>query len=71
MTPRSVPKSLIIVGAGVIGIEFASMYQSLGTKVTLLEAAPSILMREDKAISDFVKYHFESIGIDIICGIQL
>lgn len=46
-----VPKSLLIIGAGVIGCEFAHIYGSMGTEITLVEAAPSILSLQDKDIS--------------------
>lgn len=46
-----VPKSLLIVGAGVIGCEFAHIYGSLGSEITMVEAAPSILFNQDKEIS--------------------
>lgn len=46
-----IPKSMLIIGAGVIGCEFAHIYGSLGTEITMLEAAPSILPNQDKEIS--------------------
>jgi dihydrolipoamide dehydrogenase len=48
---KSVPKSLLIVGAGAIGVEFASMYRTFGSQVTLVEALPRIVPNEDEEIS--------------------
>ena len=45
------PKSLIVIGAGAVGVEFASIYNSFGTEVTMLEALPRIVPVEDEEIS--------------------
>ena len=47
----AIPKSLIIVGAGAVGVEFASIYNSFGTQVTILEALPRVVPVEDEEIS--------------------
>ena len=52
------PKSLIIIGAGAIGIEFAYFYNSIGTNVTVVEMMPSILPQEDKEISNILEKQF-------------
>ncbi len=65
MTPPKLPSSLIIVGSGAIGIEFASFYNDLGVDVTIIEALPSILPNEDTDISKIVKLNFEKRGIKI------
>ncbi len=65
MTPPKLPSSLIIVGSGAIGIEFASFYNDLGVDVTIVEALPSILPNEDTDISKIVKLNFEKRGIKI------
>ena len=65
MTPKSLPKSLLVVGAGAIGVEFASFYNTMGTEVTIVEAAPSILPVEDKDISRFVAKALKQKGITI------
>ncbi len=65
MTPPKLPSSLIIVGSGAIGIEFASFYNDLGVDVTIVEALPSILPNEDIDISKIVKLNFEKRGIKI------
>ncbi len=65
MTPPKLPSSLIIVGSGAIGMEFASFYNDLGVEVTIVEALPSILPNEDTDISKIVKLNFEKRGIKI------
>ena len=65
MTPTKLPSSLIIVGSGAIGMEFASFYNDLGVDVTIIESLPSILPNEDSDISKLVKVNFEKRGIKI------
>ncbi len=65
MTPESLPDNLLIVGAGAIGVEFASFYADLGSKVTLIEALDRILPAEDKEISQIAEKSFRRRGIDI------
>ena len=55
MSLENIPKSLLIVGGGVIGCEFASIYSRLGTKVTIVEMAPQLLPGEDKDIAQILK----------------
>ena len=59
------PKSLAIIGGGYIGCEFASLFAELGVKVTLLEALPSILMGQGKAVAEFMTKSFRAKGVDI------
>ena len=59
------PKSLVIIGAGAIGVEFAYFYNTFGTKVTLVEALPKILPSEDEEISDLLSDIFKKKKIDI------
>ena len=66
MTPETMPKSLIIVGSGAIGVEFASFYSNMGAKVTILEMQDYILPAEDREISTMAKKLFERRGINII-----
>ena len=61
-----IPNNLLIVGSGAIGMEFASFYNSIGTKVTVVEAMDRILINEDSEISKFAKKSFEKKGIKII-----
>lgn len=65
MVPEKRPDSILIVGAGAIGIEFASFYNDFGTEVTVVEAQEHILPSEDKEISIFAKKCFEDSKIKI------
>lgn len=71
MVPESTPKSLIIVGSGAIGIEFASFYNALGVDVTVIEAQERILPVEDKEISELAKKSFEKQNIKFVVGAKL
>jgi len=63
MTPKVMPKSLVVMGSGAIGMEFASFYRSLGADVTIIELLPQILPVEDAEIAAHVKKRFEKRGI--------
>ncbi|CUS98657.1 dihydrolipoyl dehydrogenase [Candidatus Kryptobacter tengchongensis] len=65
------PRSMIIIGAGAIGVEFAYFYNSFGTKITLLEMMSSILPNEDKEITDILAKSFQKSGIDILTGTKV
>jgi dihydrolipoamide dehydrogenase len=65
MVPDSFPKSLLIVGSGAIGIEFASFYRRLGAEVTVVEMLPRILPAEDAEISELARKSFAKQGIAI------
>jgi dihydrolipoamide dehydrogenase len=65
MLPEAFPKSLLIVGSGAIGIEFASFYRSLGAEVTVVEMLPRILPAEDEEISELARKAFVKRGIAI------
>lgn len=65
MTPERLPKSLLIIGSGAIGIEFASFYSTLGVDVTIIEIKSTILPLEDKDISDLAQEIFTKQGIKI------
>ncbi|MCU5386049.1 dihydrolipoyl dehydrogenase [Bacillus cereus] len=71
MSLENIPKSLLIVGGGVIGCEFASIYSRLGTKVTIVEMAPQLLPGEDKDIAQILKEKLESDGVEIFTGAAL
>jgi len=68
MVPTDMPKSLLVVGSGAIGIEFASFYRSLGVEVTVVEVVDRILPVEDAEISAFAHKSFEKQGMKIITG---
>ena len=63
MVPASLPKSLLVVGSGAIGIEFASFYRNLGAEVTVVEVLRRILPVEDEEISAFARKAFEKQGM--------
>ncbi|HET9903055.1 MAG TPA: dihydrolipoyl dehydrogenase [Xanthobacteraceae bacterium] len=65
MAPDRMPKSLLVVGSGAIGIEFASFYRTLGADVTVVEVLPQILPAEDAEIAAFARKQFEKQGIKI------
>jgi len=71
LVPKSTPKSMIVVGSGAIGIEFACFYNALGVDVTVLEAAERILPVEDKEISQMAQKAFEAKGIKFKTGVKL
>lgn len=68
LVPEALPQSLVVVGSGAIGVEFASLYRDLGTDVTLVELAPQIMPAEDRSVSDFVRKRFEKRGIRVHTG---
>ena len=71
MVPTAMPKSLIVVGSGAIGSEFASFYQNMGAKVTLVEVMDRILPVEDTEISAFVQKAFAKQGMTIMTGARV
>ena len=71
MVPQDMPKSLIIVGSGAIGAEFASFYNDMGVEVTLIEALDRILPVEDAEVSAFVAKSFEKRGMKIMTKVKL
>lgn len=66
MTLPSLPASMIIIGAGAIGIEFASFYRTLGTRVTVVEMMPSILPAEDRELTKLLASSLKKRGIEIL-----
>src|SRR5246500_2973264 len=71
MVPEKMPKSLLVVGSGAIGIEFASFYRTLGAEVTVVEVLPQILPVEDAEIAAFARKSFEKQGIKILTGAKV
>jgi dihydrolipoamide dehydrogenase len=68
MVPAAIPKSLLVVGSGAIGIEFASFYRDMGAEVTVVEVLDRVLPVEDEEISAFARKAFEKQGIKIHTG---
>ena len=71
MNPDKMPKSLLVVGSGAIGIEFASFYRTMGAEVTVVEVLPQILPVEDAEIAAFARKQFEKQGIKIMSGAKV
>jgi len=71
MVPKSMPKSLLVVGSGAIGIEFASFYRSLGAEVTVVEILDRVLPVEDEEISNLAEKAFAKQGMTIHTGTSL
>ena len=71
LRPNIMPKSLLIVGAGAIGIEFASMFNTFGSKVTIIEVADEILQNEDEEISKLARKQLEASGIEILTSAKI
>lgn len=65
------PKKLLIVGGGVIGCEFASLYAELGVEVVILEVLPQIISTEGKSVSDVLAAAFKKQGIQIMTGVMV
>jgi dihydrolipoamide dehydrogenase len=66
MVPPEMPKSLIVMGSGAIGIEFASFYRTMGADVTVVELMPQVMPVEDAEIATFAKKQFEKQGLKIL-----
>jgi len=66
MVPEQMPKSLLVVGSGAIGIEFASFFRNMGAEVTVVEVLDRVLPVEDAEISGFARKAFEKQGIKIL-----
>ena len=71
LVPDVMPKRLLVIGSGAIGIEFASFYNELGSDVTVVEALDRILPAEDDEISAFARKDFEKQGLTIHTGAQV
>ena len=71
MVPTVMPKSLLVIGSGAIGIEFASFYLNMGAQVTVVEVLPRILPVEDEEISAFAHKAFEKQGMKILTGVAV
>jgi dihydrolipoamide dehydrogenase len=71
MIPERMPKSLLVIGSGAIGIEFASFYRAFGAEVTVVEVLPQILPVEDAEIAGLARKAFEKQGIKILTGAKV
>ena len=71
MVPERMPKSLLVVGSGAIGIEFASFFHTMGADVTVVEVLPQILPVEDAEIAGLARKRFEKQGIKILSSTKV
>jgi dihydrolipoamide dehydrogenase len=71
MIPETMPRRLLVVGSGAIGVEFASFFLNMGAEVTVVEILDRILAVEDAEISAFARKSFEKQGMRIITGAKL
>ena len=71
MTPKAFPKTLLVVGSGAIGLEFASFYRSLGSEVTVIEAVDRILPVEDEEVSAAAQKALEKRGLKFRTGAKV
>ena len=71
MVPQAMPKSLLVMGSGAIGIEFASFYRTMGADVPVVEVMPQILPVEDAEIAAHARKRFEKQGIKILTGAKV
>lgn len=68
---NEIPKDLIVIGGGVIGVEFASAFNKFGTKVTIIEAMPKILPLMDGELSEQLRIYLEQSGIKILTNVKV
>jgi dihydrolipoamide dehydrogenase len=66
MVPKEMPKSILVIGSGAIGIEFASFYRTMGAEVTVVELLPQVMPVEDAEVSKFAQRQFEKQGMKIL-----
>jgi dihydrolipoamide dehydrogenase len=71
MVPETFPKSIIVMGSGAIGIEFASFYRTMGAEVTVVEVLPQIMSAEDAEISALARKRFEKQGMKIMTSTKV
>ena len=71
MVPKTMPKTLLVIGSGAIGIEFASFFRNMGAEVTVVEVMDRILPVEDEEISAFAKKEFEKQGMTFLLGAKV
>lgn len=71
MVPKAMPKSVLVIGSGAIGIEFASFYANMGAKVTVVEVLDRVLPVEDEEISAFAHKAFTKQGMTVMTGAKV
>jgi dihydrolipoamide dehydrogenase len=68
---KAVPKSIVIMGSGAVGVEFASIYRRFGSEVTIIELLPRLVPVEDEAISAELEKSFKKQGITVMTGTKV
>ena len=68
---KEVPESLVVIGGGVMGCEFASIFARFGSKVTIVELLPTILSTEDKQIVRTIQKSFKTLGVEVLTGVSV
>ena len=71
LAPKSMPKSIVVIGSGAIGVEFGSFYRALGAEVTIVEAVDRIMPVEDEEVSKAAQKSFEKRGIKFRTGCKV
>lgn len=71
MTAPAVPASIAVIGGGAIGVEFASLYSTLGSTVTLIERLPRLLPQEDAEIAEYMGKALRKRGIEVVTGAEI
>ena len=71
MVPPAIPKSVLVMGSGAIGIEFASFFRDMGAEVTVVELLPQILPVEDAEIAALARKRFEKVGMKIVTAAKV
>lgn len=71
MVAPKIPKSLLVIGSGAIGVEFASFFRTMGAEVTVVEVLPQILPVEDVEVASFARKSFEKQGMKILTGTKV
>ncbi len=71
LTMQAIPKSMVVVGCGAVGVEFASIFRTFGTEVTLLEAMPRLVPLEDEDISPELEKAFKKKGMRVETGAKV
>jgi len=69
-TAEAIPGSLLVLGGGVVGVEMATAYASLGARVTIVEAVPRLIANEEEFASDQVKDALETLGAEVVLGVK-
>ncbi|MBI5343934.1 MAG: dihydrolipoyl dehydrogenase, partial [Deltaproteobacteria bacterium] len=68
---KEVPKDLLIIGGGVMGCEFATLFSAFGSKVTIVELLPTILSTEDKQVSRVILKRFKETGVEVLTDVMV